>query len=357
MLVWSDNQIAKGTEGYGYVPDSIWPYLEQSGLPIRRSKPTTWGDVGTLQIPPDVARIKNLGIGYMEKDECINEIVINHSVPPYFIKSNIYSVGFTYWETNKLPNQWVKSLNNMDEVWTCSKAMTDVFIDSGVNKPIYTFELGIDPNIFYPKYRKAHCPFTFISIGSPSSRKNSQMAVNAFLKLFEGNYDYRLIYKSHGEPDARIIKNGVINPLVHPQIKLIDDVVSHEKLGDIYDMADCLIYPTSGEGWGMIPFQAIAKGIPTICTNALGSTEYANMSVPLNYKFENWNMNGVYEDAGEWAKPDFDDLCDKMRHVANHYELVAEKTYESALFIKENYSWENVSKKYINRMKEILKCQ
>jgi hypothetical protein len=35
-----------------------------------------------------------------------------------------------------------------------------------------------------------------MSIGSPSTRKNSQITVNAFLKLFEGRDNVRLIYKT-----------------------------------------------------------------------------------------------------------------------------------------------------------------
>lgn len=354
MLVWSDNQVPKFSEGYGYTPDRLWDYLGSSGLPIRRSKPTNWKEIGRLQLPPEIAQLEGLGIGYMEKDSCINEIVINHSIATTFIKSNIYSVGYTFWETNKLPDNWVPECNRMDEVWTCSTAMQEVFIESGVKRPIYEFKLGVDPNIYYPKLRQGHNPFTFLSLGSPSSRKNSQMAVDAFLKLFKNNYDYRLIYKSNGEPDARIYIDGQMHSLRHPQIQVIDDEVSHEELGRIYDMADCLIYPTSGEGWGNIPFQAIAKGIPTICTNVLACTEFAEMSLPLDFKWSTWNMNGIYNGAGEWAEPSFDDLCDKMIYAVNHYREIAQKTYDNALWINENMSWEKVTQPYIDRCWEIL---
>ena len=355
MLVWSDNQVPKDSEGYGYVPYSIFPFLENSGLPIRRSFPRGWEQIGQLQLPQEIATLNGMGIGYMEKDECSNEIIINHSTPSAFIKSNIYSIGFTYWETNRLPNDWVTACNKMDEIWTCSLEMQKIFIASGIERPVYEFKLGVNPDIFYPKLRTPHSPFTFLSMGSPSSRKNSQMTVDAFLKLYDGNHDYRLLYKTNGEPDGRIYRGGTMYPLRHPQIEVIDDNVSHERLGEIYDMADCLVYPTSGEGWGMIPFQAIAKGIPTICTDALASTEYAYMSVPLDFKWDKWKMNGIYSDAGEWAVPDFDDLCDKMQYIATNYEEVANKTYQSALHINKNMTWGQVSKSYIDRMKDILK--
>jgi glycosyltransferase involved in cell wall biosynthesis len=354
MIVWSDNQVPKFSEGYGYTPDRLWDFIGTSGLPIRRSKPADWRHIGRIQMPPEMAALEHLGVGYYEKDDCTDEIVINHSVPEGFVRSRMYTVGYTFWETNRLPNHWVDLCNKMDEIWTCSVDMQKVFIQSGVRKPVYEFKLGVDPKIYYPKLRTPHSTFTFLSIGSPSSRKNSQMAVDAFLRLFEGNDNYRLIFKSNGEPDGRIYRNGTMYPLQHRQIQVIDDEVSHERLGEIYDMADCLIYPTSGEGWGNIPFQGIGKGLPTICTNALACTEFAEMSVPLDFRWGTHKMFGLYENAGEWAEPSFDDLCDKMLYVANNYEEVAQKTYESALYINENMTWEKVSQPYIQRISQIF---
>jgi glycosyltransferase involved in cell wall biosynthesis len=355
MIVWSDNQIPKFSEGYGYTPDRLWDFIGSSGLPIRRSQPTDWREIGKIKLPPEIEAARGMGLGYMEEDDCTGEIVINHSVPDAFVKSKIYSVGFTFWETNKLPDYWVDLCNNMDEIWTCSVAMQKIFIESGVHRPVHEFKLGVDPKIYFPKLRTPHSTFTFLSMGSPSIRKNSQMAIDAFLRLFDGNDNYRLIYKSNGEPDGRLYRGGEIGGIRHPQIEVIDDEVSHERLGEIYDMADCLIYPTSGEGWGNIPFQAIAKGIPTICTNALACTEFADMSVPLDFNWSTWNMSGRYENCGKWAEPNFDDLCDKMVHVVNNYEHIAQHTYNSALYINENMTWEKVSQAYIKRTQEILK--
>ena len=348
MLVWSDNQTQKFSEGYGYAPDCLWEHIGSSGLPIRRNKPLLPEEIGRLQ-----ANI--LGLGYFDKGCVADEIVINFSIPEMFVKSNLYSIGYTFWETNKLPEDWVVECNEMDEIWTATQVMKDVFVNSGIIKPVYEFKLGVDPKIYFPKKRTPHNQFTFLSVGSPSTRKNSQLSLNAFLKVFGGNYDYRLLYKSNGPPDARIWTGDMIGPVQHPQIEVIDYDVSHEELGAIYDKADCLLYPTSGEGWGLIPFQAIAKGIPTICTNALACFEFAHMSIPLDFTWGTKNMTGIYENAGKWAEPNFDDLCDKMLYVANNYEEVSDKTYQSAEYINQNMTWEKVSQKYIARCWEVLK--
>lgn len=346
MLVWSDNQIPKFSEGYGYTPDCLYEHISRSGLPIRRSKPQLPNEIGRLQM--------GIGIGYFSKEDVINEIVINHSIPDTFVKSQRYSVGFTFWETNQLPKNWVEKCNEMDEVWTCSKAMQDVFINSGITKPVHEFKLGVDPELYFPKKRSPHRQFTFLSIGSPATRKNSQMAVDAFLKTYGRDEDFRLIYKSNGPPDARMWFGDDKMAINHPRITVIDEEVSHAELARIYDKADCVLFPTSGEGWGNLPFQAIAKGIPTICTNILACTEFANMSVPLDFEWDSSTLFGLYVGCGQWAKPSFDDLCDKMKYVVNNYDQVADKTYKNAMWIGNNMTWQKVSEKYIDRMWKIL---
>lgn len=345
MIVWSDNQIPKFSEGYGYTSDCLYEFIGTSGLPIRRSKPMMPHEIGKIQT--------GINLGYIEKNDPVDEIVMNFSIPESFVKSLIYSIGFTFWESNKLPKDWVHYCNEMDEIWTCSKFMQQAFIDSGVTKPVHDFKLGVDPKLYFPIKRKPHSQFTFLSLGSPATRKNSQLALNAFLKVFGNDENYRMIYKSNGPPDARIYFGNEISRIQHPRIQVIDDEYSHVDFAKLYDEADCLLYPTSGEGWGNLPFQAIAKGIPTICTNALACTEFAEMSVPLDFTWDSKTMFGIYVGAGEWAKPDFDDLCDKMRYIAGNYEAVSKKTYESALWINENMTWEKVSKKYIKRLEEI----
>lgn len=343
MIVWTDNGNSRFGEGYGDASVSLYQSIKNSGIDLIKHEP----------IRPEW--IDDIQMGYINKGIIDSDILINHSTPDGYNRSGKYNIGFSYWETNKIPHEWVNSCNKMDEIWTASNFMRSVFINSGVIKPVYNFNLGVDEQFYFPVKRKPHSQFTFLSMGSPSTRKNSQVSVDAFLKLFSGKDNYKLIYKSSGPPDARMSYAGEIRALDHPQIEVIEDKVSVEELAAIYDRADCLLYPTSGEGWGLIPFQAIAKGIPTICTNFSACEEFAEMSIPLDYSLSDYKMSGIYENAGYWAKPDYDDLCDKMLYVTKHYEEVSEKTYSSAIYINENMTWQKVAKGYADRICQILK--
>ena len=316
MIFWNSGGAARSGEGYGDASLNIISNLIKHGVPVSEY---------LADVPEEIEKM-DFGIDYMSVNTNTDSpIIINNCLPEGYVYGTKYSIGFTYWETTALRKDWIDQMNRMDEIWTTSEFMKNVFIKSGVRKPVYAFNLGVDPDLYSPYKRKPHKPFTFLSMGSPSTRKNSQMAVDAFLHLFGRDENYKLIYKSNGPADARLHKNtSDMSPIHgHPRIEVIDWKLSESLLSALYDEADCLLYPTSGEGWGLIPFQAIAKGIPTICTNATACEEYAEMSVPLDYKWSNINMTGIYHNTGEWAEPSFDDLCDKMLYVVKNYDAVS----------------------------------
>lgn len=342
MFIWSENGACRPSEGYGVASTNIVNNLIAYGVDIA---------VDRISTPDELLGLSSI-FGYFNTSDVSTDYIINHSLPDVYRKAKKYSIGFSYWETNRLRSDWIKHMNAMDEIWTTSKWAKDVFIDSGVKVPVKDFKLGINPQLYYPKFRQKKEIFTFLSIGSPSSRKNTQLAVNAFIDLFSKNPNFRLIYKSNGPPDARwLMPHGGREPLTsNPRIHLIDFEVSEIELAKIYDEVDCILYPTSGEGWGILPMQGIAKGIPTICTNATACTEFAHLSIPLEYTWSKDNMNGIYGGAGEWAKPDYDDLCDKMLYVVNNYHEVSKHTFKGAKYIAENLTWEKVTKPMADRL-------
>lgn len=263
-----------------------------------------------------------------------------------------YLVSFMFWESSIVPSYIVQNLNLHDEIWTCSNWAKKIFIENGVYKPIYVFDLGFDPLIFKIKnnFDRLDKPFTYLNIGSEHIRKNAQLAVQAFLKLHDGDMNYRLVLKSNGAPFVRISNESKIDCYDHPQIEVIDYPLDKHDMALLYNRADCFIYPTTGEGWGLSPFTAIACGIPTICTNVSACQEYAHLSVPLDFKFVE-TFYGVGYDYGQIGWPSLDDLCERMLYVENNHKEVIDKTYEGAVYLQENYSWDQTIGKIVDRIK------
>lgn len=349
-IIWNYNRSALQNEGYRTSAEEISSRVHKKGLNT---------EIYIDELPMGIVNLINQSGDNQRFINCdSNDVFINNTLPSSYKISNGYNIGFSYWETTRIPKDWVDKMNKMDEIWTTSKFIKNVFIESGVTVPVYAFTLGIDDELYRPALRQPRVsyPFTFLSIGSPSTRKNSQMTVDAFVKLFGNDDRYKLIYKSMGSPDARLDRDttNIRSIYNHPNIEVIEDDLSNEDLALLYERVDCVVYPTSGEGWGWFPFQSIAKGIPTICPSGTACSEYAHLSIELDFEWSSDNMFGLYIGNGEWMKPNFQDLCDKMLDVSCNYEKYAEETYRNVVEVYKHMTWDSSIEGYYKRLCQIL---
>ena len=257
-----------------------------------------------------------------------------------------YRIGYTPWESSKIPDTWPSIMSEMDEIWTTSNYCVDIYKSYNVNKIIHLVPHGIDPELWKIENRYLQDKFIFLHVGGPTERKGGQRVVDAFLDLFDGNKDVGLILKSNEPTECRFWENGSTfkSAAEHPQILNINTKISVDEMVKLYNLSHCLVYPTNGEGFGLIPFQGIATGLPTIVTNATACADFAEMSVPLNSTLI--EGNGVH--LGEWADPDLDDLRDKMKYVYENYDKVKEKTLHSATIIHSTQTWDHVADKIVD---------
>lgn len=282
---------------------------------------------------------KNVKVVY---DSNTTKVHISFIQPEFYSGLNDqYRIGYTPWESTVIPSAWIPKINDMDEMWTTSKFCQDVFESYDIKTHVVPH--GIDHEVFPIVDRSISDKFIFLHVGGPTQRKGGQKVVDAFLKLFDNdNYkDVYLLMKSNGPSEARWYQgdNYMGNVDSHPKIQVITNELTDYDLGKIYSLAHCMVYPTNGEGFGMIPFQAIATGMPTICTNATACADYAHLSIPLEYK---WTAGeGVH--LGEWADPDFEDLCDKMLHAYNNWENEKKKAMQSAKILHATQGWEHIA--------------
>jgi len=257
-----------------------------------------------------------------------------------------YRIGYTPWESTVIPAAWKRLMGEMDEIWTTSKFCQDVFAAYDIQTQLVPH--GINPDHYPISDRVVADKFVFLHIGGPTERKGGQKVVDAFLKLFDNDKypDVYLIMKSNGPSEARWYRGEQYmgNVSSHPKIQCFSTPLDEEDMNKLYATAHCMVYPTNGEGFGLIPFQAIATGMPTICTDATGCADFAKLSVPLDYEWA--DGDGVH--LGQWVEPDFDDLCDKMLYVYNNWEDVKKRTLNNAYVLQEEQNWEVIGSHVID---------
>lgn len=282
---------------------------------------------------------------------------INFCQPYYYQLSNAYNIGYTPWESTKIPVGWQYNMNVCNEIWTTSNFVKDVYLNNGIKNDIYVIPHGISSE-FQIVERELTETFNFLHIGGDSKRKNAQLVVDAFLELYDGNDDYRLILKYNKFSFAECyINNRLVSADQHPQIIGIPDILSNDEIIKLYHKCHCLVYPTSGEGFGMIPFEAMATGLPTIVTNLTGCADFAHYGIPLSAEYgeATFNSHSYSVDTGDWAIPDFDELVMHMQNVTNEYDLFKKAAFNSAKIIHTNHSWDSVADMILARLQEFEK--
>jgi len=282
---------------------------------------------------------------------------INFCQPYYYQLTNAYNVGYTPWESTKIPPGWLYNMNVCNEIWTTSSFVKDIYIQNGVRDNIHVIPHGVSED-FAIVERELLNKFNFLHVGGDSKRKNAQLVVDAFLELFDGNEDYQLILKYNNFCYAEIYLDGkLVQATEHPQIIGIPEIFSAEDLVRLYHKCHCLVYPTSGEGFGMIPFEAMATGMPTIVTNLTGCADFAHYGIPLEAEYgeATYNNHQYSTDTGLWAVPNFDELVIHMQDVAGDYDLFKKSAIHSAKIIHQEHSWSATADKILARLAEFDK--
>lgn len=277
---------------------------------------------------------------------------INFCQPYYYQLNNAYNIGYTPWESTKIPEGWKYNMSLCNEIWTTSNFVKDVYIQNGIKNDIHVIPHGISSDIKIIE-RELSNKFNFLHIGGDSKRKNAQLVVDAFLELFDGDDNYQLVLKYNKFCYAECyVDNRLVPADQHPQIIGIPDLLSNEQITELYNKCHCLVYPTSGEGFGMIPFEAMATGLPTIVTNLTGCADFAHYGIPLSAEYGDATYHShLYSvDTGLWAVPDFDELLTHMTNVTNEYELFKKSAFNSAKIIHEKHSWSSVADMILERL-------
>jgi len=288
------------------------------------------------------------------KDVPHESYVIQLTTPNCFRKlENVKKrIGFTMFETTKIPKDWPKICNNtLDLLIVPSKENKKVFKNCGVKIPIKVIPLWVDSTYKYYN-RPEGKTFTFLFVGSVDThnRKGWYELVKAFKQEFK-NEDVRLILKClhlniHEVMVEKILKDK--------RIKFIREKYSNKKLNELYRQADCFVFPSHGEGFGLPPLEAMSTGLPTIVTNWMGCKEFADNKIcyPIKVKkLEEALYPDNYGDVGDWAYVDVKEVRKQMRYVYENQKEAKEKGKLAAKIVNKKFRFRH----FTEALEEIIK--
>lgn len=277
-------------------------------------------------------------------------------------------IGYTLWESTKLPPKWAKIINSVDEVWTCSQFCKDIFEKNGIDKDIHVVKEGVDTTLFHkyvkPFDKPAKDGFYFCSVFRWEPRKSPDILLKAFTEEFDEKDNVHLVMACYNPATPRAnywremallnLKQGLMKNITI----LAEELVPQEQLARLYKACNCFVLPTKSEAWGLPTLEAMACGIPAITTNWGGSLEFMNNDVGWLLDVEKMEMplSGYvgYEkpiEGNEWAVPSVKHLRELMRYAFEHPDECKKKGDKAYEHADKNFNW----KKSTEIVKELIK--
>jgi glycosyltransferase involved in cell wall biosynthesis len=278
-------------------------------------------------------------------------VKLNFCMPPEYEFGDV-TIGYTPWESTEVPKTWVAGLKAVDELWTPSSWVADVFEHYRSERAV-VIPHGIEPCWEPVLHKREDRPFTFLHVGEPAERKGGDIVLRAWHDAFRGRKDMRLIYKCIKYPIARVKdKSGSIiaSPASYDNITVLGNIMTQREMWELYRSVDCLVYPTRGEGFGLIPFEAMASGLPTILPADGGTRDFAWLS-HLQIQKSMWVASTEEKiHPGLWMDHDLDELVDLMCFAKSNYEELSVDGYRASEYIHNVYSWDVIGERVERRL-------
>lgn len=223
-----------------------------------------------------------------------------------------HRVLFTMWETDELPEFMSELLPQFHQILVPCKHNQELFSQHHDN--VTAVPLGVDVDFWFRRPRKpGKKPFRFLAGGSNWKRKGLDVVVEAFSHV-EGDVELHLKCRDD------II--GGVPTLADPRIVLHSQVMTPEEERSLYHKMNCFVAVSRGEGWGLMPQQAIHAGLPTILSDTTGHKEFAEYAHAVIPTTSVPCREPRLYNIGNWDEPDLDTLIREMQTIVDQWSKV-----------------------------------
>ena len=271
------------------------------------------------------------------------------------------------WETESIPNHWIKPCNLVHEIWTASDFSAQAFKKKVRNIPVKVVPLPLRmPSDTSLNREHFGLPNSVIilniaDLGSGFNRKNIVGAIEAFRKISNKVENATMVLKLSGT--KRFLKEKEeIDQLIFdlPNIVVIDKFLSVDEMQGLINLSDIVVSLHRSEGFGLLMAEAMWHGKAILATPWSANMTFLpkNCACYVEYKLVEINdSQNIYKDKGVWAEPDINDAAMKLLKLVNDKKLRKElganaKKHAMKFFTKEAFakqideSLKNYAEKY-----------
>jgi glycosyltransferase involved in cell wall biosynthesis len=368
------------------------------------------GDDWNIQILPQ--KWGNTPWGFLDKNDPLRsrfmaggnvpkpEIWIQISIPNEFQPMGKFNIGVTAGiESTVPPPDFIKGMNRMDLNLVSSKFTQDTFkqvqftennqqgqpvAQVKLEKPIEVLFEGLDTGVYFKEPGKSGLldnideSFCFLFTGHwlpgnfGEDRKNVATMIKTFLETFKGRgakpalllktnrVDYSLLDKEEVLKDIRKIRNKFDYKEDLPNVYILHGEFTNEELNKINNdpKIKAFVSFTKGEGFGRPLLEQAITGKPVITTNWSGHIDFIrpeyNVLIggelkPIHPSAAN---NWLIKEAN-WFNINTEIASKAMKDVYKHYKKYIEQSRKQTKFLKENFSYQNMTEVLTNHLNQI----
>jgi len=265
-----------------------------------------------------------------------------------------YKIHMSQTESDRFEEHKVKAYSSVDEFWTANEWGAAAAVNSGIaEENVHVYHHGIFPERYSTALRGTKDKVRFLHIDSGSLRKRADLVEKAFKVLHKKNPNTELTLKYSHAPhkgaswlDEKQLRAG--GDWESNGIRRIFETLSQEELTALMHFHDVLIYPSEGEGFGLIPLEAMATGMPVISTYEWAA--YADffpeghLASEIAYSSVDWG----YPKVGKGTITSVDAIVDKMSEFADNITDYSEQFLSRADDVKFEWDWMNITPKFFS---------
>ena len=210
-----------------------------------------------------------------------------------------FSIGRTMYETDSVPEDWVRRCNRMKSVWVPTEFHRQTFLRAASKRTSSSSSASLSTPTFSirPRYpRRFRCllrshrrqprgrPSASFQSSSGRSARGWDALLAAYFAEFKPSDPVELLLKTrafHSSDDFDALISSFVQEHGLPKtsagratVRILGDDLSLEELRSLYAAADCFVLPSRGEGWGRPHVEAMSMGLPVIATNWSGPTAF-----------------------------------------------------------------------------------
>lgn len=214
-----------------------------------------------------------------------------------------------------------------------SNVVKDSLIYCGAKKDeIFLLPYGVDTTKFRFKQRvELKKPIRLLFVGQVGYRKGIHHLLKALSLFDEKDVVLRLI--GAYDKDSEIYKNYADMPNV-----FFEGTKANDSLSVDYLNSDLFVFPTLGEGFGLVILEALSTGLPVITTNIAGGNDCIKNS-----------YNGF-----EISPSNFEDIVSYIQWFIDNPKKLPEMSL-NAKKTSENYTWDSYYSKAASIFQEIFR--